>query len=140
MRARSFCFELLGTAVIGFTVVATPALGHHAFAGQYDPELRVSFEGVVTKIQWQNPHVWIYVDATDKDGKTTHWEAETTNPNTLLRSGWKPNDLKAGDHVTIEGPRAICCENVMNAQSIILPNGSHWRFQPAGAAQEKPSQ
>ncbi len=77
----------------------------------------------MTKIEWQNPHVWFYVDATDAQGTVVHWEAETTNPNTLLRRGWRADDLKVGDSVTVEGVRAICCENVMNARSVIMADG-----------------
>ena len=99
------------------------ASAHHSFAGQFDRNLPVSFEGIVTRVEWQNPHVWFYADAEDEDGNVIHWEAETTNPNTLLRRGWRHDDLKVGDRVSVEGFRAICCENVMNASTMTLPNG-----------------
>ena len=99
------------------------ASAHHSFAGQFDRNLPVSFEGIVTGVEWQNPHVWFYADAEDEDGNVIHWEAETTNPNTLLRRGWRHDDLKVGDRVSVEGFRAICCENVMNASTVTLPNG-----------------
>ena len=99
------------------------ASAHHSFAGQFDRNLPVSFEGIVTGVEWQNPHVWFYVDAEDEDGNAIHWEAETTNPNTLLRRGWRHDDLKVGDRVSVEGFRAICCENVMNASTVTLPDG-----------------
>ena len=99
------------------------ASAHHSFAGQFDRNLPVSFEGIVTGVEWQNPHVWFYVDAEDEDGNVIHWEAETTNPNTLLRRGWRHDDIKVGDRVSVEGFRAICCENVMNASTVTLPNG-----------------
>lgn len=99
------------------------ASAHHSFAGQFDRNLPVSFEGIVTRVEWQNPHVWFYADAEDEDGNVIHWEAETTNPNTLLRRGWRHDDLKVGDRVSVEGFRAICCENVMNASTVTLPNG-----------------
>ena len=99
------------------------AAAHHSFAGQFDRNLPVSFEGIVTRVEWQNPHVWFYADAEDEDGNVIHWEAETTNPNTLLRRGWRHDDLKVGDRVSVEGFRAICCENVMNASTVTLPNG-----------------
>ena len=99
------------------------ASAHHSFAGQFDRNLPVSFEGIVTRVEWQNPHVWFYVDAEDEDGNVIHWEAETTNPNTLPRRGWRHDDIKVGDRVSVEGFRAICCENVMNASTVTLPNG-----------------
>ena len=99
------------------------AFAHHSFAGQFDRGQPVAFQGVVTKIEWQNPHVWFYVDAKDAEDNVIHWEAETTNPNTLLRRGWRHDDLKVGDQVSVEGFRAICCEHVMNATNVILPDG-----------------
>ena len=114
------CLPLLASSI---TIAALPAAAHHSFAGQFDRNLPVTFEGVVTKIEWQNPHVWFYVDAEDADGNLIHWEAETTNPNALLRRGWRHDDLKVGDEVSVEGFRAICCENVMNAQIVRLPDG-----------------
>lgn len=104
-------------------VVAFSAGAHHSFSGQFNADDPVSFEGVVTRIEWQNPHVWFYVDALDEDGNIVHWEAETTNPNTLLRRGWTPDDLKVGDRVTVEGARAFCCDNVMSARAVTLPDG-----------------
>ncbi len=114
----------VGIAVTSLVLLAaTSASAHHSFSGQFNADDPVSFEGVVTRIEWQNPHVWFYVDAVDEDGNVVHWEAETTNPNTLLRRGWKPDDLKVGDRVTVEGARAFCCENVMNARNVTLPDG-----------------
>ncbi len=114
----------IGIAVTSLSLFAAMSAGaHHSFSGQFNADDPVSFEGVVTRIEWQNPHVWFYVDAVDEDGNVVHWEAETTNPNTLLRRGWKPDDLKVGDRVTVEGARAFCCENVMNARNVTLPDG-----------------
>ena len=118
------CLARAGTSAAALALFAAMSAGaHHSFSGQFNAEDPVSFEGVVTRIEWQNPHVWFYVDATDEDGNVVHWEAETTNPNTLLRRGWKPDDLKVGDRVRVEGARAFCCENVMNARNVTLPDG-----------------
>lgn len=107
------------------------AVAHHSFAGQFDRGLQVAFEGTVTRLEWQNPHVWFYVDAEDEDGNIIHWEIEMTNPNTILRRGWGPDDLKLGTHVSVHGYRAICCENVMSAESVILPDGRNFYFGDA---------
>ena len=121
MRFLESAFAAAAAAAL--LTASLSASAHHSFAGQFDRNQPVSFEGVVTLVEWQNPHVWFYVDAEDEDGNVIHWEAETTNPNNLLRRGWKHDDLKVGDRVSVEGFRAICCENVMNATSVVLPDG-----------------
>ena len=115
--------SVLAAAAAVLLTASLSASAHHSFAGQFDRNLPVSFEGIVTRVEWQNPHVWFYVDAEDEDGNVIHWEAETTNPNTLLRRGWRHDDLKVGDRVSVEGFRAICCENVMNASTVTLSDG-----------------
>jgi hypothetical protein len=104
--------------------VAIPAFGHHSFAAEYDQKQPVSFTGVVTKLDWMNPHVYFYVDGTDKDGKVTRWACEAGNPNALARRGWKKDSLKKGDQVTVQGYRAKDGTLTMNARSIVLADGS----------------
>lgn len=103
---------------------ALPMLGHHSFAAEYDQKQPVSFKGVVTKLDWMNPHVYFYVDSTDKDGAVIHWACEAGNPNALARRGWKKDSLKKGDQVTVEGYRAKDGTLTMNARSIVLADGS----------------
>ena len=102
---------------------AAPLSAHHSFAAEFDRARPVSFRGVVTKVEWMNPHVWFYVDAKDADGRVVHWECEATNPNLLARNGWKRDSLKIGDEVAVQGFRAHCCDNVMNSTSIVLADG-----------------
>ncbi|WP_428099876.1 DUF6152 family protein [Candidatus Rariloculus sp.] len=118
------CLALVRNAAAASALLAAMSVAaHHSFSGQFNIDDPVSIEGVVTRVEWQNPHVWFYVDATDEDGNVVHWEAETTNPNTLLRRGWKADDLKVGDRVSVDGARAFCCDNVMNARTVTLPDG-----------------
>ena len=116
-------YNLAAAATAAMLMTSLSASAHHSFAGQFDRNLPVAFEGIVTRIEWQNPHVWVYVDAEDEDGNVIHWEIEMTTPNVLLRRGWARDDLKVGDRVSANGFRAICCENVMNAQGVTLPDG-----------------
>jgi hypothetical protein len=113
---------LLGSAA-GLLLAATPVLAHHSFAAEYDQKQPVTIKGVVTKLDWMNPHVYFYVDATDADGKVTHWACEAGNPNALARRGWKKDSLKAGDQVTIQAFRAKDGSNTVNARTIALADG-----------------
>jgi hypothetical protein len=114
-----FCFALACSVVL-------PALSfaHHSFAAEYDQNTPVSFKGVVTKLDWMNPHVYFYVDSADKDGKPVHWACEAGNPNALARRGWKKTSLKAGDEITVQGYRAKDGSYTMNARSITLTDGT----------------
>ena len=101
-----------------------PALAHHSFAAEYDQKQPVSFTGVVTKLDWMNPHVYFYVEAPGKDGAVERWACEAGNPNALARRGWKKDSLKKGDQVTVQGYRAKDGTFTMNARSITLADGT----------------
>jgi hypothetical protein len=110
--------------VLAAAIVAAPLLAHHSFAAEYDQKQPVTFKGVVTKLDWMNPHVYFYVDVKDKDGKVEHWACEAGNPNALARRGWKKSSLKADDQITVEGFRAKDGSFTMNARSITLADGT----------------
>jgi uncharacterized protein DUF6152 len=81
----------------------TPALAHHSFAAQYDAQKHVELKGVVTKIEWTNPHARFYIDEKNDKGDVTSWNFEMASPNVLVRNGWKRTSLKIGDQVTVTG-------------------------------------
>src|SRR2546427_9258884 len=116
MRARFAVF----VAGLGLLLAATPALAHHAFAAEYDATKPIKVTGVVTKIEWANPHAWFYIDVKDESGKVTNWGLELGAPNALMRLGWSRNSLKPGDVITIEGTRAKDGSSVANARTILL--------------------
>jgi hypothetical protein len=87
-------------AGLGFLFVTMPALAHHGFDTEYDASKKFTLTGVVQKVEWQNPHMRVYVDVTDDKGKVTTWNLEMTSPNTVRRQGWGPKDLEAGEKVT----------------------------------------
>ena len=116
--------SVLAICVLALSAGILPALAHHSFAAEYDQKQPVSFAGVVTRLDWMNPHVYFYVDAPDKDGNVAHWACEAGNPNALARRGWKKDSLKKGDQVTVQGYRAKDGTFTMNARSIMLADGS----------------
>ena len=87
-------------AGLGMLCLTAPAVAHHGFDTEYDVNKKVTLSGVVTKVEWLNPHMRVYVDVTDAAGKVTTWNMEMTSPNTVRRQGWGFNDLLPGEKVT----------------------------------------
>jgi hypothetical protein len=110
-------------AGIGMLAATLPLIAHHSFAAEFDSAKPLSIQGVVTKLDWTNPHIWVYLDSKDDSGAVAHWQCEGGPPNALTRQGWSKDSLKAGDQVTIDGFRAKDGTNTCNARSVKLPNG-----------------
>ena len=89
---------------IGLLAASLPLVAHHSFAAEFDSAKSVSLTGTVTKIDWMNPHIWLYLDAKDESGTVAHWQCEGGPPNVLTRNGWSKDSLKVGDHVTSKVP------------------------------------
>jgi len=108
---------LLGAAVL--FCAATAGQAHHSFAAQYDSNKPASMAGVVTKVEWTNPHVYIYIDVTDaKTHKVSNWGFEMGPPHMLQRAGWKRNSLKIGEEVSVDGWLARDGSNTANARRV----------------------
>ena len=107
----------------GLLLSAAPILAHHSFAAEYDRSKGIKFTGKVTKVEWQNPHIYFYVDVKDESGKVTNYACEGGAPNGLYRQGWRKDSLKAGDTVTVDGWRAKDGSNTVNAGNVMLPDG-----------------
>ncbi len=109
---------LLVTSLFVYSVSAS---GHHSFPAQYDASKTVTLNGKVTKVEWTNPHIFIYIDVADAtSGVTENWALELGGPNALLRAGWKRNSLKTDDVITVDGALARDGSNLVNATSIVL--------------------
>jgi hypothetical protein len=99
------------------------ALAHHSFAAEFDATKPITVQGTVTKVEWMNPHIWIYVDMKDAGGGIAKWQCEGGSPNTLTRQGWRKDTLKNGDAVVIEGSRAKDGTNTCNARVVKTGDG-----------------
>jgi Family of unknown function (DUF6152) len=102
---------------------ALPLLAHHSFAAEYDNNKPIKFSGKVTKVEWMNPHIYVYVDAKDDSGKMVNYAVEGGAPNGLYRQGWRKDTLKTGDPISIEGFLAKDGSNTVNARTWVLPDG-----------------
>jgi hypothetical protein len=79
------------------------AAAHHSAAAAYDTANKITLKGTVTKVEWKNPHVFYYLDVVDGSGAVANWAVEASTPNQLYRNGWRKDDLKIGDPVTVTG-------------------------------------
>jgi Family of unknown function (DUF6152) len=110
-------------AVLFLVFAARPALAHHAFAAEFDAKKPVKLRGVVTKMEWINPHAWIHIDVKKPDGTVEEWMIEAGTPNTLLRRGFTKDSLKAGTEVFVDGYQSKDGSLRANGRDITLPNG-----------------
>jgi hypothetical protein len=117
----------------GLLLAGRPVVAHHAFAAEFDADKPVKLTGAVTKLEWTNPHAWIYVDVKDKGGVVENWAFELASPNGLMRNGWTRFSLKPGDVVTVEGTRAKNGSTKANAQAVIMASTGQKLF--AGSSQ-----
>jgi hypothetical protein len=126
----------LGLLIGGFVllVAALPALAHHAFVAQYDASKSTTLHGVVTKVEWTNPHARFYVDVKDSSGKMSNWNLELASPNALRRLGWTRDVIKVGDTVSVLVAPAKDGTKMANARTVTLADG---RKMVAGLAPDQ---
>ena len=119
MLRRSF----IGVAA-ALLLSASPALAHHAFSADFDRDKPVTLDGTVTKVEWTNPHAYMYMDAKDESGKAANWKVELGSRDELSKQGWDKTSLKVGEHLSMRGWRAKNGTMFANADSITTDTGN----------------
>lgn len=122
MHRKNLIFVLLAAGWLA-APGAPAALAHHAFTAEFDGTKPVTLEGVVTRMDWVNPHSWIYIDVPRADGSVEQWEVEAGAPNAMFRRGWNKNSIPVGTEIVVEGYRAKNGKNIANGRNVTFPDG-----------------
>jgi hypothetical protein len=120
---------------LGLLVSAAPARAHHSFAAEYDASKPITLKGVVSKVEWTNPHARFYIEVKDETGTFT-WNLELASPNVLNRNGWTRKTLNIGDEVTVQGSLAKDGSKLANARVVTSAAGK--RLFAGSATDEGP--
>ena len=116
--------QRIALVAIGVALLAAQTLSaHHSFAAEFDRNSPVTLTGSVTRVDWGNPHIWVFIDVKDDSGKVSNWGVEGGAPNALFRNGWRKDSLKVGDTVTVEGFKSKDGLPRANANRVTLPDG-----------------
>ncbi|MBV9504867.1 MAG: hypothetical protein JO323_07665 [Acidobacteriia bacterium] len=122
----------------GVLLAAAPAFAHHAFAAEYDANAPIVLTGHLTKVEWVNPHGWIYVDVKDESGKVANWAIEFGSPNAMLRRGLRRTDFPEGLEVIVKGYKAKNGSLTVNGTSVKLPDGRNLLVGSSGTGAPDP--
>ncbi len=115
---------LLALATVVGIAHSVPVLAHHSFAAEFDADSPIELTGIVTKVEWMNPHTFFYIDVEKDNGEYEIWALELGSPNGLMRRGWTRNSLQVGHVVSVTGSRARDGSLKGNARSVVLSNGT----------------
>jgi hypothetical protein len=113
------------TLAVAVAILAASAgvSAHHSFAAEFDAQKPIRLVGIITKVQWTNPHSFFYIDVKDESGNVVNWACEGGGPGALSRRGWKRGDLKLGDTLVVDGYLARDGSHLMDARRVTLPDG-----------------
>jgi hypothetical protein len=124
----------LFAAVAGTALLwVVPAMAHHSFSAEFDATQPITLKGKLTKMDWVNPHGWLYIDVSQPDGKVVNWAIEAGSPNALLRRGLRQTDFPIGRELIIDGYRAKSGASMANGTTVKFADGRNFFL---GAASE----
>ena len=111
--------SLFSLLIVGMLLIAVPLVAHHSIAAEFDTSKPITFTGIVKKVAWMNPHIYTHVEVKQPNGQVIEYRVEGGPPNSLYRSGWREDSLKAGETVTVSGIRAKSAESTNVGQATI---------------------
>lgn len=131
MQIKSWFSAVAGSVLVA---VAVPSAAHHSFAAEFDINRPIKLDGVVTKMEFSNPHSWLHIEVMTESGEKQQWAVEGGAPNALIRHGWNRNSVKPGTLVHVEGFQAKDRSFRASGRDITLPDGKSLFMGQGGAA------
>lgn len=120
------------TMALAYVSAVTPVRAHHSFAAEYDASRPVTLNGTLTKMEWTNPHGWIFIDVKGPDGTVVNWAVEAGSPNALLRKGLRATDFAIGAEVVVSGYRAKSGKPMANGRTVKFADGRNFFMGSSG--------
>jgi len=116
--------RLVPLAILGGLFSTAAVQAHHSLVGEFDTSVTFELRGAITKVEWTNPHIWLYLDVDEEQGEAVKWECEMGSPNQLIRQGWKKDDLPIGTVIRAQANRARDGSNTCSTRRITLDDGT----------------